>query len=376
MKSSPDSFIPSRRRFVQTLTAAGFGALVAPAITSSLWAAEPGRTPGGQRRLGIAILGLGGYSRGQLAPALQETEWCRLAGVITGTPSKAEEWQKKYDLPAHCLYTYDNMETIADNPDVDIIYVVTPNGTHADFAVRAAKAGKHVICEKPMATTVEDCDRIMAACKAANKKLSIGYRLHFEPHNRELMRLTQTKEFGAIKRVEANDAFVFGGGTWRVDPKLAGGPLMDLGVYCVQAGCYGSGEEPIAVTAREEKMDKVKFKDVEETMIWTMEFPSGAKAECMMSYNKQGNNLRVEAANGWYELSPAYSYRGIAGRTSRGPMNFPQVNQQALQMDAFARCILEDTETTVPGSLGRRDVKILLAIYESARTGKRVTIEA
>jgi predicted dehydrogenase len=149
---------------------------------------------------------------------------------------------------------------------------------------------------------------------------------------------------------------------------------MDLGVYCVQAGCYGTGEEPIAVTAREEKTDRERFAQVEETMYWTMEFPSGAKAECMMSYNQRANNLRVEAERGWYELSPAYSYRGIAGKTSEGEMKFPQVNQQALQMDAFARCILDDTETTVPGEMGRRDVAIMLAIYESARSGKRVSL--
>jgi predicted dehydrogenase len=363
----------SRRRFVQTV-AAGFGALVVPRFVPNLSAAESNVTPDGKKKLGVALLGLGGYSKGQLAPALQETEWCRLAGVITGTPAKGIEWQSTYAFPKDNIYSYENLERIADNPDIDIVYVVSPNGTHADFAVRAAKAGKHVLCEKPMATTVEDCDRIIAACRTAGKKLSIGYRLHFEPHNREVMRLTQAKEFGAVRRVEANDAFVFGGGTWRVDPKLAGGPLMDLGVYCVQAGCYGTGEEPVAVTAREEKTDRERFANVEETMYWTMEFPSGAKAECMMSYNKRANQLRVEAENGWYELSPAYSYRGIRGRTSRGDMNFPQVNQQARQMDAFARNILEDTETIVGGELGRRDVKIMLAIYESARTGKRVTL--
>ena len=373
MHPTPLRPLSSRRRFLQLLTA-GTGAVIAPAILTRARAADSKKTPSGQRRLGIALVGLGGYSKGQLAPALQETEWCRLAGVVTGTPSKGEEWQKTYDLPKGNVYSYETMDRIADNPDIDIIYVVVPNGLHADFAVRAAKAGKHVICEKPMATTVEDCDRIMQAVREAKKKLSIGYRLHFEPHNREVMRLTREKEFGAIKRVIADDAFVFPGGTWRVDPKLAGGPLMDLGVDCVQAGCYGTGEEPIAITAREEKTDHNRFARVEETMYWTMEFPSGAKAECMMSYNKNANKLRVEAEKGWYEVSPAYSYRGIDGRTSRGPMGFPQVNQQARQMDAFARNILENTETTVTGEMGRRDVRIMLAIYEAARTGRRVTL--
>ncbi len=342
---------------------------MAPSIgTSLLSAAEP------RKKLGVALVGLGGYARGQLAPALLETRHCRLAGVVTGTPSKGEQWRRQYNLPENAVYSYETFERIADNPDIDIIYIVVPNGLHAEFTIRAAKAGKHVICEKPMAVTVEECDRMIEACNAAKRKLSIGYRLHFEPHNLEVMRLARTREFGAIKRVEANDAYVSPGGTWRHDPVLAGGPLMDLGVYCVQAGCYGTGEEPIAVTAREEKTDHERFAKVEETIYWTMEFPSGAKADCMMSYNKSANNLRVEAEKGWYEVSPAYSYRGIHGKTSKGAMDFPQVNQQALQMDAFAQCILENKPTTVPPEMGRRDVKIMRAIYEAVKSGKRVTL--
>ncbi len=342
---------------------------MAPSIgTSLLSAAEP------RKKLGVALVGLGGYARGQLAPALLETRHCRLAGVVTGTPSKGEQWRRQYNLPENAVYSYETFERIADNPDIDIIYIVVPNGLHAEFTIRAARAGKHVICEKPMAVTVEECDRMIEACNAAKRKLSIGYRLHFEPHNLEVMRLARTREFGAIKRVEANDAYVSPGGTWRHDPVLAGGPLMDLGVYCVQAGCYGTGEEPIAVTAREEKTDHERFAKVEETIHWTMEFPSGAKADCMMSYNKSANNLRVEAEKGWYEVSPAYAYRGIRGKTSKGAMDFPQVNQQALQMDAFAQCILENKPTTVPPEMGRRDVKIMRAIYEAAKSGKRVTL--
>lgn len=342
---------------------------MAPSIGSSLLsAAEP------KKKLGVALVGLGGYARGQLGPALLETRHCRLAGVVTGTPSKGDQWRRQYNLPENAVYSYETFDRIADNPEIDIIYIVVPNGLHAEFTLRAAKAGKHVICEKPMAVTVEECDRMIEACNAAKRRLSIGYRLHFEPHNLEVMRLARTKEFGAIKRVEANDAYVSPGGTWRHDPKLAGGPLMDLGVYCVQAGCYGTGEEPVAVTAREEKTDHERFAKVEETIYWTMEFPSGAKADCMMSYNKSANNLRVEAENGWYEVSPAYSYRGIRGKTSKGAMDFPQVNQQALQMDAFAQCILENKPTTVPPEMGRRDVKIMRAIYEAVKTGKRVAL--
>lgn len=346
------------------------------ASISTLAAAEPKSAATGQRKLGVALLGLGGYAAGQLAPALQETQRCRLAAVVTGTPAKAERWQKRYDLPASCLYNYENFDRIADNSEVDLVYVVTPNALHRDFVVRAAKAGKHVICEKPMATTVEDCDAMISACQAAKRKLSIGYRLHFDPYNVEVARLGTSRELGAVKRIQAEDAFTSSGGTWRFDPKLAGGgALMDVGIYCVQAACYASGEEPIGITAQlPPKTNPERFREIEETITWTMEFPSGARAECMTSYNQVANRLRVEMTEGWVELSPAYSYRGLHGKTSRGKLEFPPVNQQARQMDAFADCILEDRPTTVPGEMGRRDVRILLAIYEAARTGQRVDL--
>lgn len=377
MSSPPLSSPTTRRGFVGKLAVAA-GAVLVPGLLSvpGFSAQDSNPAPKGRRKLGVALLGLGGYSAGQLAPALQETTLCRLAAVVTGTPAKAERWQKKYDLPASCLYNYTDFDRIADNPEVDIVYVVTPNALHRDFVVRAAKAGKHVICEKPMATTVEDCDAMISACQEAKRKLSIGYRLHFEPHNVELARLGSSKELGAVKRIQAEDAFPSSGGTWRFDPKLSGGgALMDVGIYCVQAACYSSGEEPVGITARfEPKTNPERFKEIEETLTWTMEFPSGAMAECMTSYNQVGNRLRLEAAQGWVELAPAYSYRGIHGKSSRGKFQFPQVNQQARQMDAFAECILQDRPTTVPGEMGRRDVRILTAIYEAARSGKRVSL--
>ena len=361
---------------VLATTAAGTVFLPSFASLSPLAAAESKSAPPGRGKLGVALLGLGGYSSGQLAPALQETQRCRLAAVVTGTPAKADRWQKKYNLPASCLYNYENFDRIADNRDVDIVYVVTPNALHRDFVVRAAKAGKHVICEKPMATTVEDCDAMITACQEAKRKLSIGYRLHFEPYNVEVARIGSRKELGAVKRVLAEDAFVSMGGTWRFDPKLAGGgALMDVGIYCVQAACYATGEEPVGITAKlAPKTDPERFRDIEETINWTMEFPSGARAECMTSYNTGASRLRLEAADGWVELDPAYSYRGIRGKSSRGALDLPKVNQQALQMDAFAECIVADQPSTVPGEMGRRDVRILLAIYEAARAGKRVEL--
>jgi len=326
-------------------------------------------------KLGIALVGLGKYSGDQLAPGLKETEYCYLAGIVTGNPDKAAKWRKQYDVPENNIYSYSNFDDIKDNPDIDIVYIVLPNAMHHEFVIRAAKAGKHVICEKPMALTVEECDDMIAACTKANKMLSIGYRLHFEPHNMEMMRLGQKKIFGPIKKMFAEDGLAEVEG-WRLSKALAGGgPLMDVGIYCVQGARYTSGLEPLAVTAREGiKKNKEKFKEVEESLTWQMEFPNGIVAECKTSYSEQLNLLRAEAENGWFELTTAYEYTGIEGETIQGKMKFPKVNQQAKQMDDFARAILDRRPTPVPGEMGRQDVKILNAIYKAMETGKRVTI--
>ncbi|MBL7698997.1 MAG: Gfo/Idh/MocA family oxidoreductase [Chitinophagaceae bacterium] len=326
-------------------------------------------------KYGIALVGLGKYSEGQLAPALQETQQCYLAGIVTGTPSKADKWKSKYRIPQKNIYDYNTFDQIRDNDDIDIIYIVLPNSMHTEYVIRAARTGKHVICEKPMAVTVEDCDRMIEACKKAGVMLSVGYRLHFEPYNVEMMRIGKEKDFGDIKTLTADNGMAEVDG-WRLDRELAGGgPLMDVGIYCVQGCRYTTGLEPIAVTAQESsKTDPEKFNSIEEGLTWQMEFPNGIKAACSTSYSKEMNLLRIDAAKGWAELSPAYEYTGIKGKTSQGDMKFPQVNQQARQMDDFALAIRQNRPTPVPGEMGRQDVKILRAIYEAMETGERVEI--
>jgi predicted dehydrogenase len=367
----------SRRSFIMRITSGLGVALTLPGFSafSNLVSEESSaQTP--SKKLGIALVGLGNYSESQLAPALEKTTNCKLAGIVTGTPSKAEKWKKKYNIPEKNIYNYQNFDTIKDNKEIDIVYVVLPNAMHAEYTIRAAKAGKHVISEKPMGVSVKQCEDMIAACKEAGKMLSIGYRLHFEPHHQTFMKMGKDKTYGAIKKVTAIDNQKQEGNVWRVDQQLAGGgPLMDLGIYCVQGVLYSLNEEPIAVTAQFGKVtDPEKFKEVEESISWKMEFPSGAIAECQSSYNDKGNLLKVEADKGWYELEPAYQYDGIKGRTSQAKMDISNVEQQARQMDDFADCVMNNKKTRVPGEMGLRDVKILMAIYESARTGKRVTL--
>jgi predicted dehydrogenase len=329
-------------------------------------------------KLGVALVGLGNYAEGQLAPALQQTEHCYLAGIVTGTPAKAAAWKEKYNIPDTNIYNYNNYDAIKDNPDIDIIYVVLPNSMHAEFTIRGFAAGKHVICEKPMAVTVAECDAMLAAAKEAGKQLSIGYRLHYDPYHLDMMRMGTQKEYGAIKKITTEFLQPSTKGEWRLDKQLAGGgPIMDLGIYCLQAVMYITGMEPVAVTAQTFPVsDAEKFVSIEETLHWQMHMPDGMTAECRTSYSGSANTIKVQAENGWFALDPAFYYEGLKGETSDGKIiSHAPLSQQAKQMDGIALSIKNNTPGIVPGEMGRRDMQIIEAIYAAVRTGKRINLK-
>jgi predicted dehydrogenase len=357
----------SRRDFLKTSTLAVAGLPLLGAL-----AAEP------KRKIGFALCGLGSLSTHQIAPALQQSQFCRLAGIVTGTPAKAARWKSQYNIPDRSIYNYDTMAQMVDNHDIDVVYVVTPNALHAESAIKAAKAGKHVLCEKPMETSVEKCQQMIDACRAAKRQLAIGYRLHFEPNNLECVRLAREKVFGGLKSIKAGFGFAIGDPKqWRLNKALSGGgPMMDVGIYALQAMRYLSGQEPVSVSAIATTTDKVKFRDIEETLAWQMKFPGGILASGNTTYGFDGNNFfTAQAERGSFGLEPAYNYHGIQGTRSDGKtIELPDMNQFAAEMDDFAQCILENRPTRVPGEEGLRDVKIMMAIYESARTGKAVNL--
>ena len=327
-------------------------------------------------KLGIALAGLGDYATHQLAPAFTQTEHCYLAGIFTGSPLKAAAWQKEYRIPQQNIYSYENFDLIKYNPEIDIIYVVLPNHLHAAYTIKAAQAGKHVICEKPMALSVAECLTMLAACKAAGKMLSIGYRLHFDPYHLELANIGQQKIYGDIKHISANFSITPPKGAWRLNKGFAGGgPLMDVGIYCIQAACYITGMEPVAVTAQSFAVsDKEKFIDVEETLNFQLEMPGGIIVQCRTSYSETLNHLKIETEKGIMELQDAFNFNGIKGTTPGGVMNFPALSQQAKQMDAFAISIKKDQPCIVAGEMGLRDITVITAVYEAVTTGKKVLL--
>jgi predicted dehydrogenase len=328
------------------------------------------------KKAGIALVGLGTYSAEELAPALLETKFCRLTGLVTDSPAEIREWKNKYAIPDSNIYTYENFNAITGNKDIDIVYITLPNSLHKEYVIRAAAAGKHVICEKPMAFTVAECDEMIAACKKACTLLSIGYRLHFDPYHVEIMRIAGEKIFGELNYLRSQHGSSSTTG-WRLDKSLAGGgALMDLGIYCIQAACYTTQQEPVAVKVTESKMADNDPNGIEEFLSWEMEFPGGLVTYHETSYITDMDMLHAKADHGWFELSPAFYYKGITGKTATGFLNFAPVNQQALQMDDFALSVLNNKPVKLPGEMGRRDIKIIQAIYESMKTGKKVEISS
>ena len=381
MKKRNPSKSTDRRSFIRHSGVLGTAGILAPHLLAFADQGDPflrKQEDHQEEKLGIALVGLGGYSSGQLAPALQETQYCYLSGIVTGTPEKEEEWMKKYDIPKKNVYNYDTFDSIADNPDIDIIYVVLPNSMHAEYTIRAAKAGKHVISEKPMATSVEDAQAMITACQENNVMLSIGYRLHFEPHHLRVMELGQEQVYGPVQTIEAVDSMMVKEWQWRLDKELAGGgPLMDLGIYTVQGACYTMGQWPTEVVKATygEVTKPDLFKSVEQSLTFTLRFPDGVESTHTTSYADKGNLLKGTAENGWWELSPSYGYDGIKGETSEGPMDIKNLNQQARQMDHFADCVRNNKEILVPGEMGLRDMKILMAIYQAADSGSSVPLD-
>ena len=325
-----------------------------------------------ENKLGVALVGLGSYSTYQLAPALQNTQYCHLAGIVTGTPSKARLWSQQYDIAQEHIYDYDSFDTIANDDSIDVVYVVLPNSMHAEFCIRAAKAGKHVICEKPMAMNVEECDAILEACENAGVRLGMGYRLHSEPYTQEIQRYVREKTFGNVRYITAEAGYYSASDPqqWRLDKKRSGGgALVNMGVYAIQSIIYGTGENPISVSAQEYSTRPDYFKDTDETITAQFQFKSGAVGNIMTSHNVSANRLKAFCESGWYELDPASTYIPLAGRTSQGVLEFEQESQQQLQMDDFAKHILFDMPNLVPGEMGKRDMIIVEAIYKSIAEG-------
>jgi predicted dehydrogenase len=346
----------------------------------------PGPSLPEDRRVGFAIVGLGRLSLNQILPAFGSSEYCKPVALVSGDRAKALKIAAQYGIKESSIYDYAGYEQLAKNSEVKVIYIVLPNGMHEEYVVRGAKTGKHILCEKPMATSSKEAERMIAACAQAKVKLMIAYRQQYEPHNRALRQLVTEGKLGKLRGFVSSNSQQQGDPTqWRLKKALAGGGcLPDVGLYCLNASRFLSGEEPTEVMAQIwQPTDDPRFSEVEASCSFSLKFPTGYVATCTTSYDVHKSQfLKMEGTTAWAEMSPAYAYHGnrlvwshLDGEheTQVAPQ-IEEKDQFALEMDHFAECVLEGKAPKTPGEEGLRDHRIMEAIYESARTGRSVRI--
>jgi predicted dehydrogenase len=359
----------SRREFSRLSGLASLSPLL-----SAAWPAASAQTGGG-KPLGWCIVGLGRISMDHFMPGLQRSTKGRITALVSGHRPKAEKQAAMYGVPSNAIYSYENYDDIANNPHIDAVYIALPNSMHAEYTIRAAKAGKHVLCEKPMATSVADSKAMIEACDTAGKKLMIAYRCHYEPVNLKAIQMIRSGQIGAVQAIESANGFNIRAGEWRLNRKLAGGgPLMDVGVYSLNASRYLTGEEPQELSAYSSVIDKDgRFNEVEENVSWTMKFPSGIVASCNTTYGAPMDGYyRVHGSKGVLQLQPAFGYSGIHmtseidGKKEEGPTTPPDPAQFTVQADFFAGCVAENKTPETDGHEGLRDMELMSKIYTSA----------
>lgn len=339
-----------------------------------------------QRKVGWAIVGLGQLALEEIMPAFAEAKSSEPVALVSGHPDKAKRVAEAYGIKPESIYNYENYDRLAEDKRVEVIYIVLPNSMHAEFTIRGLRAGKHVLCEKPMAVTVAESEQMIAAAKEAKRTLGVAYRLHSEPLNRKVMEMCAKKEFGKIMTFESSNCQDVQAPNIRLSGELGGGPVGDVGVYSINAARYVTGEEPVEVTAMAHHPEgDPRFREVPGSVAFTLRFPSGVLAHCDCSFAaSESRRYRVHCAEGWIEMDPAFSYRGLRLRTKKGDAKkgnaehaehlLEQVDHFAAEMDHFSDCVRNGTTLRTPGEMGLADMRVLAAIEEAARTGKTVKV--
>lgn len=398
-----------RRTFNKAAALLGIGAALGPATTmaaspaDTMTAQSPNETtpslapPDRQasrvkmpakvgKRPGWAIVGLGQLAIEEILPAFGQAKIAKLAALVSGHPDKARTLADIYDVPAANIYGYDMFDEIARNDAIDVVYIVLPNSLHAEYTIRALRAGKHVLCEKPMAPTPEECQSMIDAAASSGKTLGVAYRLRHEALNKRAAELCRSGAIGKIKTISASNCQDTKPPNIRLSAALGGGPVGDVGIYCINGACWAAGEQPSHVTAVAHwPKENPRFAEVPESVAFTLEFPSGIIASCECSFGTTvGRRYRISGDKGFVEMDPAYSYSGLSLKAKRGDdeagtaelatLQIEQVDHFATEMDAFCEIISNGGQPETSGAMGLADVKTVNAIMAAARTGQRVAV--
>jgi predicted dehydrogenase len=399
----------NRREFARTAIV-GAGAMT----SSPLYAATPDGASGGQppgqgakpsplappdaqsadaklpelhKKSGYAVVGLGKLAVEEVLPAFGKAEKSRPVALVSGHRDKALRLARTFGVDERSIYDYAGFDAIKGNDAVDIVYIILPNSMHAEYTVRALEAGKHVLCEKPMAVDSAECQRMIDAAKAARRHLMIAYRLHYEPYTQKVTELCASKALGRVKTVATTNGQTTKAPNIRLTRSLGGGPVQDTGIYCINAARYVTGEEPMSVSARAwQPKDNRDFREVPESVSFTLHYASGPIVHCDTSFGiGESRFLRVQCEKGYIDMDNAYAYRGQRLFVKKGSPDeggaqieehvFAPVDHFAAEMDHFAECVQAGTSPRTPGEMGLADLRIIEAIEEATRTGRTVDVK-
>jgi predicted dehydrogenase len=334
------------------------------------------------KRIGFAVVGLGAIAQGSILPCFARSKKAALVGLVGRDKKQARRLARKFKATA--FYGADEYAACLANPNVSAVYVATPPGEHAELTIQAADAGKHVLCEKPLAARVDQSAQMVEACRRQGVLLMTAYRKHFEPSCLYLKQLIQNGDLGRIDVIHVAFSELHSPGVslpWLLDSNIAGGgPLTDLGVYCVNTTRWLMEEDPVAVTAQTWAHDTVRFWDVEEGISFRLQFPNGTVVQGSSSYGAVLSSfVFVQGTKGWVSLTPAFPFdeeRRLTGKLGKRwlEQKFKTIDEFVLEVDALASAIQNKSFVEPDGVQGHRDMIILNAIYESARKQQPVFI--
>jgi len=330
-----------------------------------------------KERMRWAVVGLGSFAVGQMIPGFVASSHARMTAFVSGSPDKARDLGARYGVSK--FYDYSNFDRIADDQDIDCVYIALPVALHAEYAIRALRAGKHVLCEKPMASTVAECEAMIAAAKTANRQLGIAYRVHFEPNNVDAIKRLRAGEIGNLRYFSGEAGFVanpdYPPHKWRLQKALAGGGSMyDIGIYALNAALWAIDEAPVSVTAvYSTPANDPRFTEVEGGVEWRLRFPSGISAQGASSYCwTYATRQCFFGAQGSLSMDPTSDYNQINMTMQHADLTpvalragNPAV-QFSAQIDAFCTAAAANQPHLTPGEMGLRDIRLIQAIYQSA----------
>ena len=337
----------------------------------------------GSKAVGYAVLGLSSIAEVAVLPAFRKSKKSRVVALVSHDLGRARKMGKKFGVKD--CFTYDDYDRCLSHPGVDAVFIASVNGAHAEQTVRAAAAGKHVLCEKPMANSVEDCRRMVEACRANQVRLMIAYRKYFEPGSVALKKLVSSGKLGRLRHIFSTYTEIVDpikARHWQLNPQLAGGgSLMDIGIYCVNTMRWLAGSSPLDATAHAWTDDPKRFSGVEDSIAFRLTHPGGLICQGTSSYSAMAASfVQVHGDKGWAALNPAFAFeeeRRLFGKIQGRwfEQKFKVIDEFVLELDAFADAIRRRRDPAPDGMEGIRDIATVEAIYRSARENRTVSIE-